>query len=152
MARIQASLADVSTEFVPAAPGVYIFEIADVVEQTKDGKVTYQVKSKIVEPVDGAGDAESVSKTVTDFISIHSKDGSINQYGLITLKRYFEAVLGKDNVAERGDDLDTDELKNQRFKGQIKIGHYWPNSVPESERNEENKRYKNEFEAILPVD
>jgi hypothetical protein len=149
MARIQASLADVSTEFVPSAPGVYIFEINDVVEQTKDGKITYQIKSKIIEPFGDAGDADSVGKVVTDFISIHSKDGSINQYGLITLKRYFEAVLGKDNVAERGDDLDTDELKGQRFKGQIEIDSYYPKGVEETE---ENKRYKNVFKAILPLD
>lgn len=150
MARINASLADVSTEFVPAQPGVYIFEIGEVAESTKDGKITYQVKSKIVDLADsGSGDAESVGKPVTDFISIHKKDGSINQYGLITLKRYFEAVLGKDNVEARGDDLDTDELKGQRFKGQIEIDSYYPSGVEEIE---ENKRYKNVFKAILPAD
>lgn len=148
MARISASLADVSTEFVPAAPGLYIFEIADVVEQTKDDKTTYQLKNKIVEVVDGSGDEDSLNKTVTDYVSIHKKDGSINQYGLITLKRYFEAVLGKDNVEERGDDLDTDELKGQRFKGQIEIESYYSTGA---EQTEENKKYKNTFKAILPV-
>lgn len=146
MARINASLSDVSTEFTPAAPGVYIFSITDVVEQQKDGKITYQVKTKIEENI--SGDDESVNKTVTDFISIHKRDGSINQYGLITLKRYFEAVLGKDNVEARGDDLDTDELKGSRFKGQIKIDSYWPTGVDQTD--ESLKRYKNVFEAILP--
>lgn len=147
MARIQASLADVSTEFVPAPPGVYIFEIADVVETTREAKITYQVKSKIEEVV--SGDDEALGKTVVDFISIHKADGSINQYGLITLKRYFEAVLGKDNVEQRGNDLDTDELKNQRFKGQIEISSYFPKGADESD--EANRRYKNEFKAILPA-
>jgi hypothetical protein len=144
MARIQASLADVSTEFVPADPGVYVFEIEDVEESEKEGKLTYKVKNRIKENVSGSDD--SLEKVVTDFISIHKKDGSINQYGLITLKRYFEAVLGKENVEARGDDLDTDELKGQRFKGQIDIESYYPNGV---EQTEANKKYKNTFKAIL---
>lgn len=147
MAKINASLADVSTEFIPAEPGVYIFEIQDVVESTKEGRVTYQIKSKIMELISGVGE-DSLNKVVTDFISIHKADGSINQYGLITLKRYFEAVLGKENVEQRGDDLDTDELKGQRFKGQIEISSYFPKGVEEVE---ENRRYKNEFKAILPA-
>jgi hypothetical protein len=145
MARIQASLSDVSTEFVPADPGVYVFEIEEVEESEKEGKITYKVKNRIKENVSGSDD--SLEKVVTDFISIHKKDGSINQYGLITLKRYFEAVLGKENVEARGDDLDTDELKGQRFKGQIEIDSYYSNGV---EQTEENKRYKNVFKAILP--
>lgn len=145
MARIAASLADVSTEFVPADPGVYVFLIEDVVENEKDGKISYQIKNRIQENVSGSD--ESLNKVVTDFVSIHKKDGSINQYGLITLKRYFEAVLGKENVEARGDDLDTDELKNQRFKGQIEVDSYFPNGV---EQTEDNRRYKNVFKAILP--
>jgi hypothetical protein len=147
MAKINASLSDVSTEFVPAEPGIYILEITDVVETNKDGKTSYQVKSKIAEVVEGVGE-DSVGKTITDFVSIHKKDGSINQYGLITLKKYFEAVLGKENVAARGDDLDTDELKGQRFKAQVAIDSYFPNGV---EQTEENRRYKNEYKAILPA-
>lgn len=150
MAKISASLADVSTEFTPADPGVYIFEITDVVEKDKDGKISYQVKSKILEVVSGIGE-DSVGKTVVDFVSIHKADGSINQYGLITMKRYFEAVLGKENVEARlaeGDEPDTDELKGQRFKGQIEISSYFPKGVEETE---ENRRYKNEFKAILPA-
>lgn len=148
MAKISASLADVSTEFVPAEPGVYIFEIQDVVEGNKEGRITYQIKSKIMEVVSGVGE-DSVNKTVVDFVSIHKADGSLNQYGLITMKRYFEAVLGRENVEVRlaeGDEPDTDELKGQRFKGQIEIDSYFPKGVEEIE---ENRRYKNVFKAIL---
>jgi hypothetical protein len=149
MAKLQASLADVSTEFVPAPPGVYIMEITDVTDKETEGRITYTVKSKIVEII--TGDPEALNKPITDFISIHKADGSINQYGLIQLKRYFEAVLGKDNVEARGDDLDTDELKSQRFKAQVEIESYWKKDTPDDQKTEENKQHKNVFKAILPV-
>lgn len=148
MAKIAASLADVSTEFVPSDPGVYIFEIDKIEEKDKEGRITYQVNSKILSVVSGTGD-ECIGKTVVDFISIHKKDGSINQYGLVTLKRYFEAVLGKENVEARGDDLDTDELKGGQFQGEIGIESYTP---PQTDpNNPPEPRYKNVFKTIQPI-
>jgi hypothetical protein len=145
MAKIAASLADVSTEFVPADPGVYRFEIDKVEEKEKESRITYQINSKIVSVVSGTGE-DSIGKTVVDFIAIHKKDGSINQYGLVQLKRYFEAILGKENVEARGDDLDTDELKGGFFVGEIGIESYKANA---GQPNEE-ERFKNVFKTIQP--
>lgn len=136
MAKIRASLADVSTEFPIYEPGVYEFEIVDVTEQEKDDEVVgYRVKSKIMT------EGEYYGKPMSDFISLVKKNGDVNDIGLSQLRRYFELKLDKDEIDERGDDLDTDELKGVRFRGQIVIDSYTPEGASEPRRN-------NKFKAI----
>lgn len=139
MGIIHASLADVSTEFVPVEPGVYEFEIQEITSDEKDGRTTIKIKSAITD------EGEMQGRTITDRISLHKKDGSVNQFGLIQIKRYMEAVLGKEELAERlaaGDQPDTDELKGGHFRGDVKI---------ESYEQEGQTRQKNEFKAILSL-
>lgn len=109
MGKLTASLSEVSTDYVPVTPGMYETEIIDVEEVAGDGGAikAYKIKHKIT----GGDNAEELGKTFKDNCSILKRDGTINTYGLIQLKRYFETILGKDEVESRGDDLDTDELK-----------------------------------------
>lgn len=141
MGIINASLADVSTEFVPVEPGIYEFEIQEVTHDEKDGRTTVKIKSAITD------EGEMQGRTITDRASLHKKDGSVNQFGLIQVKRYMEAVIGKEELAERlasGDQPDTQELKGGRFRGEVKIRSYKDEASGED-------RQSNEFKAILPL-
>jgi hypothetical protein len=56
-----------------------------------EAKKTLIIKRKIVEP------AEFVDRESWDFINLVQNDGKKNDIGLKTLKRYLEAVFGKDS-------------------------------------------------------
>jgi hypothetical protein len=155
LSKLGASLASVSTTFTPVQPNSYRFQIAEVTEhpgKAEDGKtptMQYRIKNKVVKLASGE-DTEEKNRTITDFINIHNKDGSLNQYGLINLKRYFEVILGEDVVAERGDDLDTDELKNGFFDGDVTIEYY--DSKKEFEADGSPKKVpQNRIKAMAPV-
>lgn len=128
MPKVNANLAEISTSFEPVEPGVYEFLIKDIeIEELdaeggkKKGKrQVYIFKNKIDQP-----DSEENGREIWDRIHIHKKDGTINEFGLVQLKRYFEAVLGEGN-ADR-DDLDTDEIKNGRFQAEVAIETYTKN-------------------------
>lgn len=156
MAKIGASLANVSTDFQDIMPGVYRWQITDVTEhpgkaeQGGGATLQYRVKSKILGLAEG-GDTDEKNRVFVDFIDLNNrKDGSSNQYGLVQLKRYFEAVLGADVVAERGDDLDTDELKGQYFDGELAIRTY----ESKKETNPDGTpvmKSQNVLKSIVPV-
>lgn len=109
MGKLTASLSEVTTEYVPITPGMYETEITEVEEVAGEGGAikAYKIKHKIT----GGANPEEWGKTFKDNCSILKRDGTINTYGLIQLKRYFEIALGKEEVERRNDDLDTDELK-----------------------------------------
>ena len=155
MAKIGASLANVSTEFQDIMPETYRWQITDVTEhkdKAENGEPTlqYRVKSKIISLANG-GDTEEKGRVFVDFVDLNNrKDGSLNQFGLIQLKRYFVAVLGDDVVTERGDDLDTDELKGQFFDGELSIRQY----ESKKERNADGTpvmKSQNVLKSIVPV-
>lgn len=155
ISKLGASLASVSTTFTPVQPETYRFQIADVTEhpgKAEDGKtdtLQYRIKNKVVSLASGEATDEK-GRTITDFINIHNKDGSLNQYGLINLKRYFEVVLGEDVVAERGDDLDTNELKNGFFDADVSIEYY--DSKKEFEADGSPRKIpQNRLKAMAPI-
>ena len=122
MARIQGSLAHVSTEFEVYEPDTYTMQIKKVEVKTKDdengGKDTRVQYIITLEFADG----EYKGRKLMDFIEYHKKDGEINPIGQIQLKRYFEAVVGEERANE--DDLDTDELLDGDVLVELKISSY----------------------------
>lgn len=132
MGKIKASLADVSTEIPLIDPGIYEFEIQKV-EERNDGDVYL-----IYNVVQDAGEMQG--RKLVDYINLKKNDGGQNDYALTTLKRYFEAAFGKEEVAEWGDDdFDTDELQGKSFRGQVKIDSYTPKDDPSAEPRLSNK-------------
>lgn len=140
MPRIKASLADVSTEFTPVEPGAYEAEITDVAETTNEGRTHYDVTLTVKDPGDFFG------RKIRDRIYIHKKDGDLNEYGLVQLKRYFEATVGEDRA--NADDADTDELLHQHAMIQVGIDGY---EVENKLTGKTEKRQVNRVEAIAPV-
>lgn len=141
MGRIKASLAEISTEFKPVEPDIYVLEIDKVEEVEKNGETTaYRISNKVVSAASGS--EEMVGRKISDFINILSKDGSINEYGLQNLKRYFEAAFGKEEVATwTDDDYDTERLPGRQFRAQVAIESY-------TKEGETEPRQKNVFKRI----
>ena len=129
MAKIKASMADVSTEYVLPDPGAYIFRVKEVTEETKKAKAeksganiertTYVVKSAIVRDLDG--NEEHANKPVWDYINITTKEGGLNEISLSNLKRYFEAIAPESADSE---DADTDELVGGEFVAMLYHDEY----------------------------
>ena len=136
MGRIKASLADVSTEFIPVEPGLYELEIDKIEEAEKNAEL---VGYRVISLVKSAG--EMFGRKISDYISIVKKNGEVNEVGLSTLKRYFEVTHGKEVVAEwSDDDYDTDVLKGKMFQAQVTIESYTPEGETEPRKNNKFKR------------
>lgn len=156
LSRLGVSLSSVSTTFTPVTPETYRFQIVDVTDhvgKAEDGHtptMQYRIKNKVVSLASGE-ETEEKGRTITDFINLHNKDGSVNQYGMINLKRYFEVILGEDVVAERGDDLDTDELKNGFFDADVTIEYYDSKKEFEEDGKTPKKVPQNRLKAMAPA-
>lgn len=116
MPKVQATLADVSTDFTPAEPGTYALLIEEIEDKTEQGREAYNIILTIDEP-----GTDEHGKKIWDYISLSKKDKSPNQAGKAQLKRYFEAVFGDETVADPSFDYDTDELLKQRVMGEVVI-------------------------------
>ena len=129
MGKINASIASVSTEFQPLPPDVYDFHIEAVEEQEKDGNVVaYRVKNVVTS-------AEENGKVYTAFCNIVDKDGNPNEMGIAELKKYFECIFGKEEVAGwTDDDFDTDMLVGKDWRGQLEIRSYTPKGSTETKQ------------------
>lgn len=127
MAKINANLADISTEYKLPDPGPYVLRVKEINVENKKAKAvggdmdgqeiertTYVVKSVIVRDLDGNED--NANKPIWDYINIHNKDGSLNEISLANLKRYFEAIAPDSANSE---DADTDELINGEYQAQV---------------------------------
>lgn len=120
MAKVRASLKDVSTQYQPIEPATYEVEVVECTETVKeDDRVYYTIKAEIKGVFeDGVSTASDYDKRkITDFIHIHTRDGEINEVGLIQLKRWAEATVGEDRAND--DDFDTDEMIGQRCMADI---------------------------------
>jgi hypothetical protein len=137
MAKVRANLQDVSTEFVPAMPNDYELKIVDVEDKTQGEKEQYNV----VLQIDEQGN-EEYGKKMYDNISLYKNDGGRNTAGEAQLKRYFEAVFGKDEVADPDFEFDTDLLKNQRIMGSVVIEDYTKKDGSKGQSNRAKKIWK----------
>lgn len=138
MGRIKASLADVSTEFKPIEPGLYEFEVTKFEDVEKNGEfVAYRAVNKVITP----GDMQN--RQVSEYIHLKKPGEEIapDAIGLQTVKRYFEACFGKDEVAEWTDeDYDTDKLIGRTFQAQVVIESYTKDGETEPRQSNRFKR------------
>ena len=135
--KVDANLADVSTQYQPIPDGDYEFELAEI---KRDEKGTWNFKSVCKEP------GEQFGKPVFDNFNYVKNDGGENKYAKAQMKRYFEAI----NPDEANDpNADTDSLLNGRFRGVIEIQEY--DSKKEMVDGKPKKMKSNKFTNILPL-
>ncbi len=135
MPKIQGSLADVSTQYVMIDPDTYEMKVdkIDIDEKPKSpempsGQYTYIITSRVDMP-----GTDHYNKPVREYISWFKKDGDVNEYSKVNLKRYFEAILGEEEANR--DDLDTDELIGGRFLAEVRIDSYTRQDGTEGQSN-----------------
>lgn len=129
--KVQGSLADVSTKYIPIPDGDYEMIVKEIT-YSKDGS---EVKDDpnfdlvtIKSVVDEVGHPE-YGKPVYDRINFKKKDGGENRWAKTQCKKYFEAIQGEERA--NSDDIDYDELINGRFRGFIKIEEYDDKNKPD---------------------
>lgn len=141
MPKVRGTMADVSTTYEPIDPDTYEMKVAGVEEKQlskKPERWMYTVKSQVDMP-----GTDHHGKPVYTRITIHKKDGDVNEIALAELKRFFEVTVGEDRA--NADDADTDELLQQRFLGEVIIRH-WEDEATGREGD------SNEFKAIAPLE
>ena len=130
-----ADLTEVSTDFEVLPEGDYVVTIKDVVEgKTKKN----QLPQVIVQMQVTDGNSEFNGKPISDFITLKQNDGKKNEIGLKQLKRYFEAVLGKE--AANTTAPDTDLLKDKQVRIMVSVNKYTPEGETEERTNNKIKR------------
>ena len=134
MPKVRANLNDVSTEFTPASPDDYELKIDKFDLISQGGRDTY----KYVLVIDQPGHEEH-GKSIFGNISMHKRDGSENVAGQRELKRYFEAVFGKEEVADPSFDYDTDYLLQQRIGGSVVIEAYEYEKDGQTKKGQSNR-------------
>lgn len=137
-----ADLTSVSTEREPYPDGEYLVTVQS--SEIKDGK-SLIIKSRIEEPVEYQG------REYWDFINLKQNDGKQNRIGLESCKRYLEAVFGKGSSEAEASPPDTDVLNGHQVKLLLETRSYWPNSIPEADRTEENKKRNNQTKRVFPA-
>ena len=95
-----ADMTSISTEFKPYVEGEYRM----LIKSTEMHKNNSQLR--IVCEIEDAPNSDDIGKPFTDFINIVQNDGKLNQIGLATVKRYLEAVFGKDSPESNNADTD----------------------------------------------
>lgn len=143
MPKLNASIADVSTDFVPPDPGIpFTFEVVDIQpvksKESPDTFLGFSIISEVADEGDNRG------RRMFDRCTELNEDGTVNQFGPKQIKRYMEAILGKDVVKGRGggDDIDLDELRGGQFTGEVKH--------TKGVKDGEERTYAN-FKTILPL-
>lgn len=139
MPKLNASIADVSTDFVSPDPGIpFTFEIVDI-QPLKNNQPGFLIVSEV------ADEGENKGRRMFDRCAEVDEDGTPNQFGPKQIKRYMEAIFGKEVVKQRGggDDIDLDELKGGQFTGEVKH--------TQGKGENADRTYAN-FKTILPLE
>lgn len=94
----------ISTEYEQLPEGDYNVVIDEIEEGvTKENKLP-QLSFKLI-----VLDGEKEGKKHTDYVTLKQNDGKTNEIGLGRVKAYYEAVHGKDTLAD-GEEMDTESL------------------------------------------
>lgn len=101
-----ADLTKVSTERETYPEGEYICEI--IGQEMDIGKKNLIIKHEIESSPEGAHDG----KQYWNYVNVVQNDGKPNEIGWQTIKRYMEALVGKE--AANVSNPDTDQLNGQR--------------------------------------
>ena len=127
MPKVKASLADISTEYTPIEPRSGVrFQMKEIKERnTNENGIERQFfdwKAVVSEPGDDHG------KPVFGVISVHKKDGGLNDAGLGELKRFFEAIAPE---YANDENAEVDVLVGGEFLADVEISTYkYPEGHP----------------------
>lgn len=126
MPKVQGTLKDVSTTYIPIVPDDYEFKIEKVeqeIEPPSSGRPKGQVIDTLHLRVDQPTSDENnrpVRESFYLYAYKQNPEGEINERAQRDLKAYFEAVFGKEEVATwEDDDYDTDKLVAQRIRASV---------------------------------
>lgn len=97
-----ADLSTISTERELLPEGEYLFTILD--SEMSEDKSSLILKRRIEEAPEGS--EKLVGTESWDWINLVQGDGKKNEIGLVTLKKYLEAVFGKDSPESAQADSD----------------------------------------------
>lgn len=129
------SWTDISTEFQSLPAGEYHFKIVEIEEgETKKNSLPQvQIKSEILS-------GELAGRSIVDFIVLATNKGGDNDVGFGKLKQYAIAVHGEDVVEDPDFELNTDDLINGEFLGQVKARRFKKEGEDEFTESSELKR------------
>ena len=146
MARINASLADVSTKNEPIPPDAYRLKITEIKEKTEGGRQNFNMKLQINDGGDYQG------RVIFHNIAMHKTDGTPNSIGAADIKRFFEAVLGVDpeDDSYNWDDVDTDMLLNQEVIADVYIDN-WEKKGPDGSVVDKGQNNKIKAQTVQAV-
>ena len=130
-----ADLTQVSTTREPMPEGDYL---VTVLESEISGSKTLVLKTRIDEP------AEFANRQFWDYINLIQNDGKQNRISLEHIKRYLEAVFGKDSPEAEASPPDTDVLNGHQVRLYLIIDEFKDNKTDEIRRN-------NKVKKILPA-
>lgn len=136
MAKVKASLADVSTKYELIPPDAYRLKVEEIKEKTEGGRQNFNIKVVVND------NGESHGKPIFHNIAMHKKDGEPNQAGMADLKRFAEAILGIDPDDEDydWDSFDTDDLLKGEFMADVVIENWVKDEgKPTEKRGQSNK-------------
>lgn len=138
MARVNASLADVSTKFELIPPDNYRLKVEEIKEKTEGGRQNFNVKAVVN---DGG---EQQGKPVYHNISMHTKQGEPNKAGAADLKRLAEACLGiaQDDDSYDWDSFDTDDLLKKEFMADVQIESWVKDQGQPTEKKGQSNKIK----------
>jgi hypothetical protein len=145
MAKVQASLADVSTKFELAPPDTYRLKVEEIKEKLEGGRQNFNFKVIIN---DGG---EQQGKAIYHNVAMHQKDGERNEAGARDLKRFAEAILGIDpeDTSYDWDSFDTDELLKGEFMADVYIDAWVKDQGKPTEKKGQNNKIKSQ--TISPL-
>jgi hypothetical protein len=137
MAKVNASLADVSTKQQLAPPETYRLRVDEIKEKTENGRQNFNVKVSINE-------GEFKGLPIYHNIAMHQKNGEPNKAGQSDLKRFFEAILGIDpeDTTYDWDSIDTDELIKGEFQADVYIDNWVKDEGLPTEKKGQNNKIK----------
>lgn len=131
-----ADLTQVSTTREPLPEGDYVVTVFES-EIQKGGK-TLVLKTRVEEP------AEFAPRQFWDYINLIQNDGKPNKISLEQIKRYLEAVFGKDSPEAENTRPQTDILNGHQVRLYLIIDEFKDEKSGEKKRN-------NKVKKILPA-
>jgi hypothetical protein len=136
MAKVRASLADVSTKFELISPDTYRLKVAEIKEKTEAGRQNFNFKIAVNDS------GEHQGKIIYHNIAMHTKQGEQNDAGVRDLKRFAEAILGIDPEDDSfdWDAFDTDDLLKGEFLADVIIENWVKDEgKPTEKKGQSNK-------------
>lgn len=138
MAKVNASLADVSTKFELIPPDNYRLKIEEIKDKVEGGRQNFNIKLIVNDS------GEQQGKPIYHNIAMHKKNGEPNNAGAADLKRIAEAVLGidPDDTTYDWDSFDTDELLKGEIRADVLIESWTKDAGTPNEKSGQSNKIK----------